>query len=214
VIDLVASTPGSCKFVMNSTNLLIAVASAFVGAVIGAAAVRYLRLRIVRDKHAEGHTESKWTSRAYDQSSELGGITGAPASLHAFAKTTLDQSLPLLDGLYSLSPDAARADLDAVRAGVRSRLTEIVDEFGHDGGPRVSHVDSLFTALLGEPPPHNSATMGGEIDALRIRFGMDRSFVYTVEDEQDLTNFRILVDYVMGLQHSWESWKLASHDKP
>ena len=38
---------------------------------------------------------------------------------------------------------------------------------------------------------------------LGLRFGMQRGRVNTIEDEQDLTNFIILVDYLTGL---WQTW--------
>ena len=50
----------------------------------------------------EGHIESRWTPRTYAVQTDLsGGITGAQASVYSRAKDALDQSLPLLDGLYA-----------------------------------------------------------------------------------------------------------------
>jgi len=72
----------------------------------------------------EGHVESKWTPRTYAAQTDLGGgITGAQASIYARGREALDQSLPLLDGLYTLDPEADQEDVIALKAVVKSQLT-------------------------------------------------------------------------------------------
>src|SRR5579872_6682803 len=39
---------------------------------------------------------------------------------------------------------------------------------------------------------------------IRLRFGLERKYVTTVDDEQNLTNYLILVDYLIGLKKSWD----------
>jgi hypothetical protein len=192
-------------------------------------------------KWVEGHTEATWVPRNYAVSvqADMGAITGAQASIYSRAKVALDQSLPLLDGLTSLRTDILPEDQEATRAIVRSELTQLVNELGIEGGPRVQRVDELFGYLLGVPiPPPASAypitadelvivqeQLHGEtappggwppfpgwplpplnpthVGELGLRFGMQRNRVNTIEDEQDLTNFIILVDYLTGL---WQTW--------
>ena len=53
----------------------------------------------------EGHTEFAWTPRSFTVQADMGAVTGAQASIYARAKAALDQSAPLLEGLYPLRPD-------------------------------------------------------------------------------------------------------------
>jgi hypothetical protein len=158
-------------------------------------------------KDVEGHTEFTWTPRTYTVQTDMGAITGAQASIYTRAKVALDQSLPLLDGLYALLPVLEQQDLDSVRVMVRSLFTELVNDLGIEGGPRIPRVDQLFTLLLGLPLPTDPENAGGQLGILRERFGLKRSFVTTIADEQNLTNYIVLVDYVIGLSNSWNTQK-------
>jgi hypothetical protein len=169
-------------------------------------------------KEVDGHTEAIWTPRTYAIQTDLsGGITGAQASVYKRAKDALDQSLPLLDGLYPLFKEAKDEDVAALRATVRTQFTDLVNEMGQLGGPRIARVTQLFFLLLGQQLPQQaSAVQGfvtvtdpdqisGSLGNLRslFGFGKDDDQVNTVEDEQDLTNFRIVSDYVTSLAQSW-----------
>jgi len=158
-------------------------------------------------KDVEGHTEYAWTPRTYTVQTDMGAITGAQASIYNRAKVALDQSLPLLDGLYALLPVLEQEDLDSVRDMVKSLFTELVNDFGIEGGPRIPRVDQLFRILLGVPTPTNAERAGGELGIMRERFGLKRGFVTTIEDEQNLTNYMIVVDYLIGLNNSWKTEK-------
>jgi hypothetical protein len=178
-------------------------------------------------KEIEGRTEAIWTPRTYAIQTDLsGGITGAQASVYTRAKDALDQSLPLLDGLYPLFKEAKDEDVAALRATVRSQFTDLVGELGFLGGPRISRVTQLFLLLLGQPLPQNASgvqafvtgqagsggplvtdpdSVSGSLGNLRVEFGFSIADdqVNTVEDEQDVTNFRIVSDYVTSLAQSW-----------
>jgi hypothetical protein len=167
-------------------------------------------------KDVEGHTEWKWTPRSYTVQTDLGAVTGAQASIYTRAKVALDQSLPLLDGIYPLVPSVEPEDLATVQSVVRSQFTSLVNEFGVEGGPRVPRVNELFELLLGHEflaelhrgttlnPHANPERVGGSLGLVRKRFGLERRYVNTVDDEQNLTNYLILVDYVIGLDQSWQ----------
>src|SRR5262252_9528572 len=99
-------------------------------------------------KEVEGHVEWSWTPRTYAIAAEMGAVTGAQASIYSRARAMLDQSLPLLNGISPLRPDFDLEDSEAIRAIVRSSLTELVGELGREGGPRISRVDELFSLLL------------------------------------------------------------------
>ena len=165
----------------------------------------------------EGRTVATWKPRSYALQTDLsGGITGAQASIYARAKDALDQSLPLLDGLYSLNPEAKDNDITAIRTTVRTQFTDLVTEMGQVGGPRVSRITSLFLLLLGQllpsdgtPPQGGLQTdpdqIQGSLGTLRRLFGLGSStdLVNTVVDEQNATNFRIIADYVSSVAQSW-----------
>jgi hypothetical protein len=164
----------------------------------------------------EGHVESKWTPRTYAVQTDLaGGITGAQASLYTRAKEYLDNSIPLLDGLYALDEDADPGDMIAMREVLRSQMTEMVNELGILGGPRVPRVNQFFNLLLGTPLVVSTTTIvivnpdlvGGTLGQFRTLLGLasTANFINTVDDEENMTNFRLLSDYMTSLAQSWVS---------
>src|SRR5579875_32282 len=170
-------------------------------------------------KEVDGHTESTWVPRTYTVQTDLNGqIAGAQASIFSRGKVALDQSLPLLDGLYKLDPEATDEDVAAIKAVVKSQLTELINELGFVGGPRITRVDQYFNLLLGSttyplpatafaPLLQNDAdqvqgTLGNLRDLLALSF-TNQDFVNSVEDEANLSNFRVISDYVTSLAQSW-----------
>lgn len=157
----------------------------------------------------DGTRQFTWMPRTYAVQTDLsGGLTGAQASLFSRAQNAIDQMLPLLEGLEELRVDLDKDNLDALRALVRSQITELVNELGTTGGPRVARVDQLFNVLLGPAATNTTPEMdpdkvAGQLGGLRDILGMVGGKVNTVEEEQNLTNFRILVDYLTSLRQSW-----------
>jgi hypothetical protein len=157
-------------------------------------------------KEVEGRTTCTYTPRSYalQVQADLGAVTGAQASIYARARTALDQSLLTLDRLYALNPAADPQEVEAARAIVRSEFTELVNELGIEGGPRVHRVDSLFDQLRGaNNPSFDPEQVQGQLRGMRLVFGLERNRVNTIEEEQDLTDFLTLVDYVNSLFQSW-----------
>ena len=163
----------------------------------------------------EGHVEATWTPRTYAVQTDLGGgITGAQASLYTRAKTVLDNTLPLLEGLYPLDPEADPEYVKALREMARSQMTEIVKEFGVVGLPSILRIDTYFGILLGQNPAQippgavqfDPDMIGGTLGELRDMYGISfvgNKFNNSVEDEQDITNFRVISDYMTSLMQSW-----------
>jgi hypothetical protein len=163
----------------------------------------------------EGHVESTWTPRTYAVQTDLGGgITGAQASLYMRAKNALDSALPLLDGLYPLDPEADPEYVKALREMARSQMTEIVKELGTVGLPSILRIDTYFGILLGQNPAQLPATgvtfdpdeIAGTLGQLRDTYGIyfvGNQFNNSVQDEQDITNFRVISDYMTSLMQSW-----------
>jgi hypothetical protein len=161
----------------------------------------------------EGHVESSWTPRTYAVQTDLGGgITGAQASLYMRAKNALDSALPLLDGLYPLDPEADPEYVKALREMARSQMTEIVKELGTVGLPSILRIDTYFGILLGQKPTKVQAVqfdpdkITGTLGELRDTYGIyftNNQFNNSVGDEQDITNFRVISDYMTSLMQSW-----------
>ncbi len=163
-------------------------------------------------RDVEGHVGSTWTPRSFAVGSDLGAVTGAQASIFTHGRAALDQSLPLLDGLRPLQPTADMQAADQVRRVLRTELNALVNEFGRPGGPRAERVDQLFHALLGTGPG-----AAGRLRLLGDRFAFGPRRVNSVAEEQNLTNFLILVDHVYRLRRSWEfqtQWGQATSGLP
>lgn len=172
-------------------------------------------------REVAGHTEVEWRPRSYsvDIQADLGALTGAQASIYTRAKGTLDAVLPLLDGLTPLRTDSDDENVSAIRAIVRSQLTELVGELGVEGGPRVRRVDQLFDFLLVDPSDvdrwrreyasvrtsRDPADVGGSLGVLRDRLGLVRGRINTIDEEQNFTNFLVVLDHVAGLKESWDA---------
>jgi hypothetical protein len=158
-------------------------------------------------KEVEGHVEWEWKPQNYMVQADLGEVTGAQASIYSRAKAAMDQALPLLDGLTPLREDADPEDCNAIRALVRSELQDqLVPELGKPGGPVVQLVEQIFTLLIGSTNPITDLeTVGGQLGELRFRFGLERKRVNTVDEEVNLTNFLIVVDYINSLYITWLS---------
>jgi len=163
----------------------------------------------------EGHVEATWTPRTYAVQTDLGGgITGAQASLYTRAKDALDKALPLLDGLYPLDPEADPEYVKALREMVRSQMMEIVKELGVVGLPSILRIDTYFNILVGQSgkpgekiefePDRVKGTLGDLRNTYGIAF-LNNKLSNSVEDEQNITNFRVISDYMTSLLQSWIS---------
>jgi len=180
----------------------------------------------------EGHTEAKWKERRFAVQSDLsGGISGAQASLLTRARHAVEEAQPILAALYSLITSADPEEIEANRAIASQQLDELVGELGMLGGPRVARVDQIFAILLGDDtlPPSEGVELvvdpdkiEGALGNLRRLMGLGtgsededgdgedddpdafETRVNNIDEEQNVTNFRILADYVIGLRSSWD----------
>jgi hypothetical protein len=160
------------------------------------------------EKETNGRMEYVWTPRAYATvQSELGGmLTGAQASLYHRAKVALNEMLPMLNKLYPLDFSADPQNLEAARSIVRTEITELVNEMGTQGGPRTHRVESLFQLLIGDVDAAESERVEGQLKDLADIFGLTRSRVNTVDEEQNYSNFLIIRDYIASLRASWNAY--------
>jgi len=156
-----------------------------------------------------GRTTYNWTPGTYNSvQTELGGaVSGAQASLYHRAKAALNEILPLLDKLYSLDSSADQQNMEAARSLVRTEIIELVNELGTQGGPRAQRVDSLFQLLIGDVGPDDPyEVVGGQLRELADIFGLNRSRVNTVDEEQNYGNYLIIRDYIVSLRGSWKTY--------
>jgi hypothetical protein len=180
----------------------------------------------------EGRVESKWNPKSYTVQTDLaGGITGAQASLYARAQVAQEKCLPLLDGLYALDPRADPEYIRALKEMAKSQIAEIVKQFGVVP-PSILRVNTYFEILLGVNPnqllneesalqanPERSVWLrtdpdriGGTLGDIRKIYGIyfqrdgrDNPLSNSIEDEQDITNFRVISDYMTSLLMTWLS---------
>jgi hypothetical protein len=178
----------------------------------------------------EGRTESKWNPKTYTVQTDLaGGITGAQASLYARAQVAQEKCLPLLDGLYALDPRADPEYVKALREMAKSQITEIVKQFAVVP-PSILRVNTYFEILLGierksliheerqleHDPEHKPSVatdpdkIGGTLGDIRKIYGIffrehgkNNPLSNSVEDEQNITNFRVISDYMTSLLLTW-----------
>lgn len=161
----------------------------------------------------EGHVESQFVPRGYAIQADLGAVTGGQASLYRRAMISRTEVLRILDGLTPLRVDGDTDDMEAYRTIVRNGVQSLVDELGYPGGPRVAMVDAYLNALTGHAVvdglevalQNGPDEIGGQLGALRDRFGLIDANVNTIEEEGVRTAYWTLVDMVTDLRESWFS---------
>jgi hypothetical protein len=135
-------------------------------------------------------------------------LSGFQATLLARAREVVERGLPLLDGLRSLVPTSDVEDAAALVSVVRTAVVRLRDEFGRRDGPRAVLVEQQLRILLGDDasaaadPDLVRGGLGAIRDHLGLASGQDRR-ANTVEEEQQVTSYRLLVEYVVGLRQSW-----------
>jgi hypothetical protein len=154
----------------------------------------------------EGHTEWTYTPRAFAGAAEFGeSLTGVQASLVAFAKNALDQSLPMIDALTSLDPTVEPDELEAKRAIVRTEWSEFVLELQTPGGPRAARADMIIYGLTN--PSGYLFEFGVDLGMVDASNQINRLKVVTLDDEDNLTKYISLRDYVSAVSSSWLNYR-------
>jgi hypothetical protein len=182
------------------------------------------------------------------QTDLAGGITGAQASLYTRAQVAQEKCLPLLDGLYPLDPRADPEYVTALRDMAKSQICEIVKQFGVVPpsilrvniyfeillGVPAKSLTSQEHRLLEAERHHQESNVwtmsdpdriGGTLGDIRKIYGIyfqrdgrDNPLSNSVDDEQDITNFRVISDYMTSLLMTWlsnfEYFRLSTHKMP
>lgn len=160
-----------------------------------------------------GNKVVRWVPPSYNVQvieTGVGKITGAQASIHKQATVMVDQILPLLNALEPLDDTADAEDTAAVRSLIRPELSELIEQLGAEGGPVPQRVDTIFNLLVEYDPRREFKALtpeqvGGQLGLLRDRFGLTGARVNTVEEEERLTSFYMIVGNVNSLLHSWHT---------
>lgn len=158
-------------------------------------------------KETNGRKEYTWNPCKYQTSyTDLGGsVSGAQASLHHQAKTLMEPALKFLNGLYALNPAVDPQNASALKSLVQTEIEELVNELGTQGGPRQQRVESLFQLLLGDETDDNSYDkVGGHLQELADVFGLVRSRINTVDEENNYSNYLIIRDSLISLRTTYK----------
>jgi hypothetical protein len=129
----------------------------------------------------------------------------------------------LIDGLYSLLPDPDPQEVEARRSILRSQWSQVSDQLAIEGGPISPKVEQLlrdiwsvhlvrFGIELGMILVNND---GRPIDRNRkpiedfdeTPFTISRQHVITADEEQNLTDFIALRDYINSVRSSWRFYQ-------
>jgi hypothetical protein len=138
-------------------------------------------------------------------------VTGAQASLYTRAKTAICESLRLLQALRPWDLQADQRDIATLKQTIQRDLNQLVEELGRPEGPSCPAVNQYFKSLMGQDISTGPSTkievdpvcVGGTLGLLRVQCGYEQDLVSTLDDERDMTNFRIVVDYITSLAFSW-----------
>jgi hypothetical protein len=171
---------------------------------------------------SEGYVQATWTPHTHvAQNDVAGGLAGAQSSIFTMANTILEKALPLIDGLSPLKPGYDQLYVAVLQQTAASQLSALVAELGYLSGPRIMRVNQCFRVLMGIPinangdlpdgqvefwtdPDGVAGTMGNMRDAMGLG-AVASTYVNNVADEQNVTNFRCIVDYINAIFNSWRN---------
>jgi hypothetical protein len=159
----------------------------------------------------EGHRVWTYTPRSFAGAAEFGeSLTGIQASLVAFGKNALDQTLPLIDSVTTLDPAVDLEEVEAARAILRTEWSNFVQELANEGGPRAPRADLILNKILAPGTGYldNFGILLGMLDRLpNGQFAISRKFVIKLEDEDDLTQYISIRNYINSVGNSWTDYR-------
>ncbi|MGY1985431.1 PASTA domain-containing protein [Blastococcus sp. SYSU DS0669] len=158
------------------------------------------------------------------QRADDAAVTGAQAVLLTQARDVVDRGLPLLGRITSLRPAGDQQDHEALAVVIRTAVQQLRDEFGRADGPRAPLVEQQLRVLLGSTADGTALVdpdeVRGALGALRDlsglasrpilplagRNGQVGNRANTPVEEESLTHFRVLTEYVLRLWQSWHTY--------
>lgn len=163
------------------------------------------------------------------------GLTGQlsveQANLYRQASIIGSDALKVLDGIQPFIPTADIDAVEALKALIRSQIRSLLDEFGRLDEPRKQRVESLLNTLLVTEPVGRGKKrriVGGSLFQLGKMarlikrptgseggesgensdgdFDDEPIMPVTIDDEGQIANFTLLVNYVETLQTIWRKF--------
>jgi hypothetical protein len=155
----------------------------------------------------DGHNVVEVRDRGFRLQTSGNGSTvasGAQLALHTRAKAIVEQMLPLL-GLDPLSNEPDDENIAAIKALIGPALTELLDQFGAEGGPTVARVDNLFELLVGYDTKLVPTTPETDsyLSDYGIALGLEDDAVNTITEELAVTEYTTLCQYGIMLTTIW-----------
>jgi hypothetical protein len=158
----------------------------------------------------EGHLHPKWRPRSFSSvavQAGFGKITGAQASLLVRTTAVVERIVPVIERMTPLSSDADSEDVAAIRSLIVGELRELQQLFGNEGGPVPQRVNMMFQLLMGDDDAGNSFVnpqeVHGQLGQFRSRLGLEAAEVNTMDEEERLTDFHVVVNDIDTLRLSW-----------
>jgi hypothetical protein len=176
-------------------------------------------------KEVGGRSTYEWRPRAYPSRGATdmgGGISGAQYSLVSFATGLYEKTLPLIQQLTSLVPDADPEEVEAAKAIYLSVWTELIGELSREGGPRAPRANELskgiFDKLSNKSAAGHLVRLGRLLGMIKIdkderailsdgRINFTRERVVRQEEEGNLTMFISVSDYFLAVDRSWDNYR-------
>ncbi|MBU7587368.1 MAG: hypothetical protein KAF91_31820 [Nostoc sp. TH1S01] len=104
-------------------------------------------------------------------------------------------ALKVLDELQTFVCEADKERFEALRSLIQSQIVSLVEEFGRADEPRSVRVSALFRSLQ-----EYVVELGKQ-----GRFN-DPSLAAIIEDDDQITKFKVLTNYVKLMEQSWEDY--------
>jgi hypothetical protein len=131
----------------------------------------------------------------YSTNGLLAEISTEQAILYRQVSTNMTDALKVLAGIQYFSPKADKESVEALRELIRGRINFLVEEFRRADEPRSDLVESYLRSLA------ESTNEFGKQAYIK-----DPRLAVTIEDEEQITNFKLLESYIKTLSQAWATY--------
>lgn len=137
-------------------------------------------------------TMPTYTTNGYNGMGLLAEVSTEQAILYRQVSINMADALKVLANIAYFSPQADKESVESLRELIRSQINVLVEEFRRADEPRVSRVESYLRSL----------------DEYVSEFGKQAylnnpRLAVTIEDEEQVTNFKLLKSYLKTLSQAW-----------
>jgi hypothetical protein len=136
--------------------------------------------------------QTSYNSAEYNGTGLLAEVSTEQAILYRQVSINMADALKVLADIQYFSPQADKESVESLRELIRSQINVLVEEFRRADEPRSSRVESYLRSL----------------DEYTTEFGKQAfinnpNLVVTIEDEEQITNFKLLKSYLKTLSQAW-----------